>query len=108
MYLVDFIFQSGDIDINTILDLGSHKSCWGQYIDEPYIAIENVKLNPEDIQLIGERQTTIKIKIPQDIELITFSGSEEELEKMQELAKTNRFTFIGKCSINEWGGAIKP
>lgn len=63
-YLVDFIFQANDININTILELGSYKSYWGQYIDEPYIAIENVKLNPEDIQLIGERQTTIKIKLP--------------------------------------------
>ena len=107
-YFVDFIFQSNDININTILDLGSYKSYWGQYIDEPYIAIENVKLNPEDIQLIGERKTTIKIKIPQDVEVLTFAGSEEKYEELQELAKTNRFTFIGKCAINNWGGMMKP
>lgn len=108
MYLVDFIFQADNIDINTLLELGSYPSLWGQYIDEPYIAIENIKLKEEQIHLIGERQKTIKFELPQNIEAITFNGSEEKYEEFQELAKNNRFTFIGKCKINNWGGQTKP
>lgn len=108
MYLVDFIFQADNIDINTMLELGSYPFLWGQYIDEPYIAIENIKLKEDQIHLIGERQKTIKIELPNNVEAITFTGSEEECEKMKELSRTNRFTFIGKCKVNEWGGQCKP
>lgn len=108
MYLVDFIFQSGDIDVNTILELGSYPGLWGQYIDEPYIAIENIKFTEDQIHLIGEKQKTIKFELPQNIEVITFSGSEEIYNNFQELAKNNRFTFIGKCKVNNWGGQSKP
>ena len=108
MYLVDFIFQADNIDINTLLELGSYPFLWGQYIDEPYIAIENIKLKENQIHLIGERQKTIKFELPNEVEAITFNGSEEKYEEFQELAKNNRFTFIGKCKINNWGGQMKP
>ena len=104
VYLVDYIFQASDINPNIILELGSYKNLWGQYIDEPYIAIENIVFKEDDIQLIGEKQKTIKFKLPNDVEAITFSGSEEMYEELQQLAKSNRFTFIGKCSVNNWGG----
>ena len=108
MYLVDFTFQANEIDLNTLLELGSYPYLWGQYIDEPYIAIENITLKEDQIHLIGERQKTIKFDLSQGVEAITFTGSEEKYEELQELAKTNKFTFIGKCKINDWGGQFKP
>lgn len=107
-YLVDYIFQAGSVNPKTILELGSYSSFWGQYIDEPYIAIENIRFKENDIQLIGEKQKTIKFRLPNNVEAITFNGSEEMYNELQELAKTNRFNFVGKCKVNDWGGQQKP
>ena len=107
-YLVDFIFQSNDIDINTILELGKYNSFWGQNIDEPRIAIENIYLTEDNINLIGEKKNTIRITLPNQLDTLIFQTSEEKYLELQELAKTNRFTFICKCKLNEWCGNIKP
>ena len=107
-YFVDYIFQASDIKTNVILDLGSYTQFWGQNIDEPYITIENIVLKEDDIQLIGEKHKTIKFILPNGVEAITFNGSEEIYEEFQQLAKTNRFNFVGKCRVNDWGGQYKP
>ena len=107
-YFVDYIFQASDIKPNVILDLGSYTDFWGQNIDEPYIAIENIVFKEDDIQLIGEKQKTIKFMLPSGVEAITFNGSEEKYEEFQQLARTNRFNFVGKCRVNDWGGQYKP
>ena len=107
-YLVDFIFQASDIDVNAMLELGSYSNFWGQNIEEPYIAIENIVFKENDIQLIGDKQKTIKFNLPNGVNAITFSGSEELFNELQTLAKTNRFTFVGKCKINNWGGQFSP
>lgn len=106
-YLVDFIFQQDNIDKNLILEIASYRDIWGQEVNEPYIAIENVSLSERDISLMGAKKTTIKIRIG-DVDAITFKGSEELYEELLDKTKNSKFTFICKCKINEWGGQIKP
>lgn len=107
-YIVDYIFNQQNIDEQVILNLGKYSHIWGQNIAEPYIALENIKLNPEHIQLIGSRKKTIKITLQNNINMITFKGSEEIYEQLLQDCQNKTFTFICKCKINEWNGIISP
>jgi hypothetical protein len=61
-YKVDFIFSGGDFRGQDIVEIAELKSIWGQGIDEPYVAIENVKISSENIYLMSaDKNPTLKI-----------------------------------------------
>ena len=49
---------------------------WGKDISEPYIAIKNVKIKPEDVTIYDKRGYTIKINTDSDITLLKFRATE--------------------------------
>jgi len=83
LYLVDFVYQSNNIDINTILTIPKYEYLWGQNFKEPYVVIENLKLNKDNIIYYPkETSGTLKIKLPNDLDLIKFNVSPEEYESL--------------------------
>lgn len=105
--LVDFIWDGMDLNYYDILDLGLAKSLWGQNLDEPVIAIENIKLTTNNIQLL--KGNTVKITLNDGISLIKFRVSEEECDKIYpDINGRITINILGKCSINEWMGNISP
>ena len=107
-YPVDIIYHGTDIKNEDIFKLAELKDIWGQEIKEPYIALENIALTPEKIDLLGKDRKTIKFNLPNNLSIITFEGSEEEYFQLLEDCKDKRFTFIGTCSINSFMGNIQP
>ena len=107
-YPVDIIYHGTDIKNEDIFKLAELKDIWGQEIKEPYIALENIALTPEKIDLLGKDRKTIKFNLPNNLSVITFEGSEEEYFQLLEDCKDKRFTFIGTCSINSFMGNIQP
>lgn len=106
-YKVDYIWSADNIDEYTILEIADLKDYWGQNLDEPLIAIENIKITTNNIQLLKEK--TIKITLPSGLSIIKFNTNEEEFDKM--CSSTTGYTVInivGKCAINEWMGNISP
>lgn len=82
---------------------------WGQGIDEPLIAIENLKINSDMVNIYTKRGITIKITTSTGITLLLFNAKEEDREKL----KDNNTGYIslnivGKCNKNEWMGKIYP
>lgn len=106
IYYVDYIWNTCNVDKNAILTIGDMKNCWGQAVSEPYICIENIDLSQCSIQLMGTKKNTVKITLPNGLEIIKFFVNENFYN---ELLKSNQLlTIIGTCAINEWNGNRRP
>ena len=94
---------------NEIFSIGSNADLWGQSIDEPLIAITNIKINADTIQFIGSKKNTLKITFPgRKVNLIKFNIKDEEKELLNPNGGTLTITAIGKCALNHYMGSVTP
>jgi single-stranded-DNA-specific exonuclease len=108
-YKVDFIFNGGDFRGNDIVEIAELKSIWGQGIDEPYVAIENVKVSSENVYLMSaDKNPTLKITLPNGTSLIKFKSSHDEYEKFKNGIGCVTINVIGRCERNIWNGTVSP
>lgn len=106
VYEVDFIKESSSNDlIDLIIKVGKYSDLWGKDNDEPLFAITNIKLNSNDIEIIGKNKDTFKFSC-NGITYIKFKAAEliDSIQKMNEM----NFTIIGRANLNEWGGYVTP
>lgn len=102
VYEVDLIIDGENPNLqNIILELGNLSEIWGQGMEEPLIAIENLHLNSKNVQLIGNDKTTVKFTI-NGITYIKFK--DEALGEKLLANNTMNVTILGKANINEWMG----
>ena len=104
IYWVDFIYKSDTLNPNTILTIGQYNYLWGQSLDKPKIAIEDINITPNNVQMM--KGPSLKFTI-NGIEYIKFKATEEEIKLFQDNAIVN-ITIVGECDINTWGGVERP
>lgn len=108
-YKVDFIYSMSDINSKDILELGNSKYLWGQNIDEPLIAVENVAVTNDMISLMSrDKNPTLKIQLPNGVTCIKFKSSEEELEDLFSELGCVSINLIGKPEVNRYFGSVTP
>lgn len=105
IYSVDFEYKDGQIDSTDILELASCPELWGKDMDEPLVAIENVKITPDNITLM--KRNTMKITLPCGVSCLKFFADTEEFDALVDNAST-WLTIIGTCNKNEWNGKTYP
>ena len=106
-YKVDFIYSMSDINSKDILELGNSKYLWGQNIDEPLIAVENVAVTNDMISLMSrDKNPTLKIQLPNGVTCIKFKSSEEELEDLFSELGCVSINLIGKPEVNRYFGSV--
>ena len=82
-YKVDFIYSFGDFRGKDILDLAALKTVWGKNVEEPIIAIKDIKLNKNNLFLLSPNaHPTLKIVLPNKVNLMKFKSSREEYENL--------------------------
>ena len=109
IYYVDYIYRGEDINPYNILDIASLDSLWGKDVDEPYVAIRNLKITPDMVTIYDKKGYTLKIQLFNRIALLKFNATEHDCEVFQ----TNNTGYIevnivGRCNENEWNGNITP
>lgn len=108
-YYVDLEVTMDQLTDNEIFSIGSNADLWGQSIDEPLIAITNIKINADTIQFIGSKKNTLKITFPnRKVNLIKFNIKDEEKELLNPNGGILTITAIGKCALNHFNGNITP
>ena len=107
---VDFIWHSYDFTGEDIKELASLNQVWGQEIEKPYIALENLVIQPANVSLMSrDKSPTLKIELPNGVSLIKFKSSEEEFQQLTKYPSGSvNINAIGTCKINEWNGIINP
>lgn len=106
VYEVDLIIDANDPNLEQIIyDLGQLSDIWGQGLPEPLIAIENVNLSKQDINLIGADSSTLKFE-HNGITFIKFKDNKAIEDFTKSLTMT--VTVLGKPNLNSWMGNVTP
>ena len=103
---VDFIFDANNFNSFDILEIANLKSIWGQGIEEPEIAIENIKVSSKNLFLM--KSNTLKIILPNGMSLIKFRVSDEEYEALYSELGCVTINVVGTCERNVYNGIISP
>ena len=124
-YDVDFIYQASNTSEDIILsfldsivytviqvifraifNLANFEMTWGKGVDKPFIVIENVKVNSDDIAFMGANKRTMKITLPNGIEMIKFNIKEEEKDMLEPGNGVLTLNVLGQCDRNEYNGRV--
>lgn len=106
-YKVDYILNFDDGELSTIVPMCQMTNLIGQGIEDVRIAIENIPLTVDDMQLMGKNDDTIKIQL-NGIELVMFKCKPDnplikfyyEWEKKYEVI----CNIVGRPCFNDYGG----
>ena len=108
-YNVDFIFNGDNFKSADIIEIADLSNLWGQGIEEPYIALENVRVTPDNITLMSaDKNPTLKIQLPNGTSIIKFKSSQEEYNSLKPETGCTSLTIIGRCQKNSWMGRVTP
>ena len=65
VYEADFLFDCEDEELTVAIDqIGSRPEIWSQGNDEPYFAVENIKLSCDETSVIGKNADTLRFALP--------------------------------------------
>ena len=90
---------------NDVKEIGLYTNIWGKGIEEPYVAITNVKVTPDNCQMM--KSNTFKITCG-DLSFIKFNMPNDEYDSLVPVIGYKILTIIGTCHINDWGGYEYP
>lgn len=108
-YNVDLEVSEQELTEQEVFAIGSNNDIWGQGLEEPLIAITNIRITSDNIALLGQNKNTLKITLPnKDISMIKFNIKEEDKELLDPGQGTLTITAIGKCSLNHYMGNVTP
>lgn len=105
-YLVNFEREINDNDIIPLIkNIYKYHDLYGQDLSEPLIYIGNIFLKHNEVQIIGEKQDTIKFE-KNGVTYIQFHAK----KLINELSQydTIDMEIIGRANINTWGGKETP
>lgn len=81
-YDVDFIISANDPSLpDLIAELAPKKNAWGKGLEEPKIAVKDVKIGPGTLSLFGKQQTTLCIK-NEYIKFLNFKSGKTEFDSL--------------------------
>lgn len=102
IYYVDYIYNGIDVSSQAILDIASLDDLWGKDMDEPIVAIHDLKINEKMITLMSpDKKPTLKIILPNKVSLIKFNSSQEEYENLCSEGYI-AIDVVGRCNQNIW------
>ena len=108
-YFVDLEVTADQLNDNEVFAIGSNSDIWGQGLEEPLIAITNIRLTADDIHYMGEKKNTLKLTFPgRRTSMLKFNIKEEEKEILDPGSGAITITAIGKCSLNHYMGNVTP
>ena len=108
-YKVDFIFNNDNFNDQDIIKMAELKAIWGQGVGDALVAIENIKITANNIDLMSkDKNPTLKITLPNGTSLIKFRSSNEEYERLHSELGCVTINVVGKCERNIWNGKVSP
>lgn len=108
IYYVDYIYQGTNVNPDHILEIAEFDNLWGKDMDEPFIAIKNLKVTQDMVTLMSpDKKPTLKITLPNKISIIKFNSSQEEYDMFAKGGYVE-IDLIGKCNANKWGNSVYP
>jgi single-stranded-DNA-specific exonuclease len=113
VFKVDFILEPDEVTLEFAKELNKLKDIWCGTIEEPQILIKNIKINTNDIELMGKEQETLKFTLNEDgIICIMFKrGNDDPIIKIKEeepLGKLIELEAVVRVGMNNFQGISSP
>lgn len=106
-YKVDFIWDIDMINENDIYEIADFNYLWAQDVDEPLVAIENIKINNETIKFLGSGGNTLRISA-NDIGFLKFNLKPEEKAVLDPGGGYYVMDIVGRCARNIFNNTTSP
>lgn len=112
-YIVDYILEEYELDPSLPIEMAQFEDIVAQGVSEPLIAIENIALTRNDINLIGKTSNTLKFTLPNGIEFVQFfcKNGMELYDWANETWDTNdniTINVVGQPGVNDFMGTRTP
>ena len=106
-YKVDFIWDIDMINENDIYEIADFNYLWPQDVDEPLVAIENIRINNETIKFLGSGGNTLRISV-NDIGFLKFNLKPEEKAVLDPGSGCYVMDIVGRCVRNIFNNTTSP
>ncbi len=107
-YQVDAIIDYSRLTDSLVFEIANWAELWGQNLEEPLIAIENVVVDSDTYALIGANQKTLRISVPtQRTNFIKFNLKDDEKELFEQMG-VGKMNIVGKFVLNHYQGSVSP
>ena len=103
-YRVDLIYQGNKIDTADIITLADSGNLWGEGITEPLVAIENLTLTNDKVDLSAKGYLTITIN--SELSLVKRGVTLEEFEKLSIPGGRVIINAVGACRRQAWDDKV--
>ena len=101
IYFVDYIYTGNDVNPEDILSIAGLKSLWGKDFQEASIAIKDLKVSANMVNVYRKNNNTLKITLSNGVCLMKFNATEEECQKLEnQKGAYIQLNIVGKCHIN--------
>lgn len=102
-YEVDFVFNGKEDFYTPITKIGMLDHVWGQGIEEPYIAVEDMIIKKEEFFTMGAKGDSVKFS-KNNVTFVKFKDLDfiEQVQKHSEV----KISVIGKVNLNEYCGKV--
>lgn len=108
IYLCDFLLDAEELDVQFVTDMDKYDWVWGTGVKEPYVAVTNITVSRNDMQLQGKDLNSIAF-VKNNIKYVAFKLDADNplLEFMSEWGEptdTISFDAVVMCGINVYQG----
>ena len=112
-YIVDYIFEDYELDPSFAIEMSQFDDLVAQGVSEPLIAIENITITRNDVNLIGKTSNTLKFALPNGVEFVQFfcKNGMTLYDWVNETWNTNdsiTINVIGQPGVNDFMGTRTP
>lgn len=109
VYYVDYIYNGADVNPQDILTISELKPLWGKDFDEALVAIKDLKVSKDLINVYKKTGNTLKITLPNKVSLMKFNATDEECAALENYEGAYvQIDVVGRCNKNEWLGNVSP
>ena len=111
-FYVDYILDADYVSVRDVIQFENTKYLIGQGIPDPMLAVENIRLNKNDIKVFGKTEDTISFML-NDVKFIQFRCKEGDplydwINDAWSDDDNVVITVVGKPGINEHEGVRTP
>lgn len=105
IYYVDYEFSQTDRFGDKVLDVANMADYWGKDFDEAIICVKGIHIKEDNFKVM--KSNTLKISLPNKIDIIKFRGTESEINALTEkdIIEINAICY---CRKNEWRWEVNP
>ena len=106
VYYVDYIWTPQTADKQAILDIAEFAPYIGKDMEEPLVAIYGIHVTKDCLTMMASN--TVKITLPNGVNLIKFRMPDEEYDKLYSEYGYVEIDVVGRCNKNSWNGIDYP